>query len=179
LKTALLVVCLCGFAFFSVHLKTELRHERSPIAALKLKEPMPDFTVTDLAGKSVKFSDLSRGKRLVAINFWATWCGPCRMEMPGFEKLFREQAGKGFTFLAINEDRERPKLDAYLKQKPVTFPVLIDPDQKVSEKLGINALPTTILVGADGRVQQVLEGVQPYLHYQIENLLRAEAKPKK
>ena len=140
---------------------------------------MPDFTVTDLAGKPAKFSELSRGKKLVAINFWATWCGPCRMEMPGFEKLFRDKTGEGFTILAINEDKERAKLDAYLKEKTVTFPVLVDQEQKLSEKLGITALPTTILVGADGRVQEVFEGVQPYLQYRIERLLREESKPKK
>lgn len=172
LKTALVLLFFGAFVFFSVHLKTEMRHQRSPVLALKLKEPMPDFTVVDLAGKPVKFSQLAKGKRVVAINFWATWCAPCRMEMPGFEKLFREKAKDGFTLLAINEDKERPKLDAYLKEKPVTFPVLIDQEQKLAERFGVNAFPTTILVGADGRVERIFEGVQPYLEYQIEGLLK-------
>ncbi len=179
LRSFLLLLFLCGFALFSVHVKTELRQEHSPIAALKLNEPMPDFTVKDLAGKPVKFSELSRGKKLVAINFWATWCAPCRMEMPGFEKLFREKTKEGFTLLAINEDKERAKLDLYLKEKPVTFPVLIDRDQQLAERLGITAFPTTVLVGADGKVERVLEGVQPYIEYQIELLLRRETKAKK
>ena len=140
---------------------------------------MPDFSVTDLAGKPVKFSSLSRGKKVIAINFWVTWCAPCRMEMPGFEKLFRNKTRDGFTLLAINEDKERTRLDAYLKEKPVTFPVLIDEQQKLAEKFGITAFPTTILVGADGRVQEVHEGVRPYFEYQVEGLLRRETKPKK
>lgn len=179
LKTALLVVFFFGFAFFSINLKTKLRHDQSPVAALKLQKPMPDFTVTDLAGKPVRFRQLVQGKSLVAINFWATWCAPCRMEMPGFERLFREKSRDGFILLAINEDKERPKLDAYLKAKPVTFPVLIDHEQKLAERFGINAFPTTILVGADGRVQHVYEGVQPYFEYQVSAALKNEKKPKK
>jgi len=171
LKTALLVLFLCGFALFSFHLKQQLNREQSPIESLKINDPMPDFAVTDLAGKSVAFKQLAQGKKVVAVNFWASWCGPCRMEMPNLEKLYREKNKQGFALFAISEDEAREKLDAYLKEKPVTFPIFIDDKGKVAEELGIKSLPTTVLIGPNGQVVQVTEGVQPYFEFQVDRQL--------
>jgi peroxiredoxin len=95
---------------------------------------MPDFLLPDLSGKTVKLSEVTGDNKIVMVNFWASWCGPCRVEMPTFEKLYNAQKSKGFTILAIAEDKERPKLDAYLKQKPVSFPVLIDQDGALAKQ---------------------------------------------
>ena len=133
---------------------------------------MPDFSLPDANGQMVKFSDVSRNNQVVMINFWASWCMPCRMEMPDFEKMYAAKKTKGFTILAINEDKEREKADAYLKSKPVTFPILIDGDGAIAKRFGIEALPTTILVGRDGKVLQVVEGVEPYIEFVVENELR-------
>ncbi len=160
-------------------MKTELRRDSSPTSAIKLREPLQDFTLADVNGRPVKFSELAKGKKLVAINIWATWCAPCRMEMPGFEQLYHDKKGDGFLLIAVSEDEERPKLDAYLKAKPLSFPVLVDRDQKLGKRLGITALPTTILVGADGKVQRVEEGVQPYFKYEVEASLRTVDRAKK
>jgi peroxiredoxin len=168
MKAALAVLYLCLFAAFSVTLKTELRREKSPVAALKMHEPMPDFELPDSTGRSIKFSEAARDKKIVVINFWATWCGPCRVEMPSFEKLYTEQKNNGFLILAIAEDKERAKLDEYLKKKPVSFPVLIDQDNALAERFKIESFPTTILVGADGKIRQVNEGVTPYLEFWVQ-----------
>src|SRR5213080_1036703 len=69
----------------------------------------------------------SRNK-VVLVNFWATWCGPCRIELPQFAKLYKEKSGRGLEILAVNEDREDGKLTEYLKEKPLSFPVLVDKD---------------------------------------------------
>jgi cytochrome c biogenesis protein CcmG/thiol:disulfide interchange protein DsbE len=172
MRIAIALLLLCAFAVFSIKVKNELNHKESPLGAVKLGEPMPDFTLPDASGKMVKFSDVCRENKLVMINFWASWCTPCRMEMPQFERIYATKKGQGFTLLAVNEDREREKADAYLKNKPVSFPVLIDNDGAISKQFGVKALPTTILVGQDGKVIQVVEGVEPYVEYLVDNYFR-------
>ena len=172
MKLALSLLLLGAFAVFSFTVKNRLNTKESPVTALKLSAPMPDFTLPDAGGQPVKFSDVSRQNKLVLINFWATWCTPCRMEMPEFERMYAAKKNERFTLLAIIVDKEREKAEAYLKNKPVSFPVLIDKDGAVSKQLGLQALPTTILVGEDGKVLQVIEGVQPYIEFTVENYLR-------
>jgi thiol-disulfide isomerase/thioredoxin len=133
---------------------------------------MPDFTLPDVNGQTVKLSDVCRDNQVVLINFWASWCTPCRMEMPEFEELYRSNKANGFTILAINVDKDRAKADAYLQNKPVSFPILIDKGGELSNRLKIESLPTTILVRHDGKVESVYEGVEPYIRYTVESDLR-------
>jgi peroxiredoxin len=144
MKTAIALLLLAGFAVFSVRVKNQLNTKESPLTAVKLGQPMPDFTLPDASGQLVKFSDVSRQNKVVLINFWASWCTPCRMEMPEFEQLYAAKKGEGFALLAINVDKEREKADAYLKSKPVSFPVLIDKDGAVAKQFGLEALPTKL-----------------------------------
>ena len=176
LKTALFVLSFCAFAFFSIHLKSQLRRAEAPEIAVKLREPLPDFTLDDATGKSVRFSSLTAGKKVVALNFWASWCGPCRMEMPEFEQVYRNKKDAGFLLVGVSEDENHAKMQAYLQGKPVSFPILRDGDGKLAKRFGIKALPTTILIGPDGRVERVMEGVQPYFEYQLARLLHDEKK---
>jgi peroxiredoxin len=173
MKAALAVIFLVVFAVFSVALKTELRRDKSPIAALKINSQMRDFSLPDTNGKAVKLSEMMRDKKIVLVNFWASWCGPCRVEMPSFEKLYNEEKNNGFIILAISEDDQRPKLDQYLKQRPVSFPVLIDVDGALAKQLKVQSLPTTVLVEHDGKIREVHEGVQPYLQYSVQAALHS------
>ena len=172
MKTALAIVFVAAFAVFSIKVKNQLTAKESPLDKVKLGEPMPDFTLPDAGGQMVKFSDVCRQNKLVMINFWASWCTPCRMEMPQLERIYAAKKSQGFTLLAVNEDSEREKADAYLKSKPLSFPVLMDTDGAVSKQLGVKALPTTILVGQDGKVIQVVEGMEPYVQYLIDSYLQ-------
>lgn len=171
MRTLFVIVSLCLFAAYSGVLKTELSREKSPVAKLKIGEPMPDFELPGLDGKMVKLSEMIRGKKLVVINFWATWCGPCRIEMPSFEQIYRKHKDNGFVILAIAEDQKRAKLDDYLSEKPVTFPVLVDEGGLVAKKFNIENFPTTIQVAGDGTIQEVHEGVHSYLKYSVERTL--------
>ena len=177
MKTAVLVLFLCLFAVFSFTLKTELRREKSPVATLKIGEAMPDFELPDSNGKAVKLSEALREKKLVMINFWATWCGPCRVEMPSFEQLYNEQKDNGFTILAIAEDKERAKVDQYLKEKPVSFPILIDQGGALATQLKIESFPTTVLLDQNGKIREVHEGVDPYLKYAVQSRLNPSKQP--
>ena len=170
-KRAALVIFFCLVAVFSVAVKTELRREKSPVAAIKIGQPMADFKLNDTSGNQVTFSEMSRNKKIVMVNFWATWCGPCRVEMPGLEKLYKDQKDNGFLIVAISEDKERARLDEYLKTKPVSFPVLVDSENGLASQLNIQSLPTTILIEQGGKVRSVHEGVQPYFEYVVREAL--------
>jgi peroxiredoxin len=170
---------VAGCAVFSVLVKNELRADHSPIESLQIGQPMPDFTLTDRSGAQVALHQVLQENKIVAINFWASWCGPCRLEMPGFEKAYATKHGDGFGLLGINEDDKREDMDAYLAKKPVTFPVLLDADSALMKRLGVRALPTTVLVGGDGRIRMVTEGVQEYLEIFVDAQLKAAPTEKK
>jgi peroxiredoxin len=167
------------FALFSILLKNELRKETSPLAELPLGRPMPDFTLRDTQGGEFTLSRIVSHKKLVLINFWATWCPPCRLEMPDFEKMYEKSSRRGLLIIAVNEDTEPEKLEAYLQQKPVSFPILIDRDGVLAKKFGIRAFPTTILVAADDKIMAVIEGLDQYMKYRVDGVLQADTEGKK
>jgi peroxiredoxin len=173
MKTALTIFFLALFVVFSVKVKNDLRREKSPLEAIKIGEMMPDFTLPDPSGADVTFSQAKGQNKLIVINFWASWCGPCRIEMPGFEKMYKAKKQSGLLILGVNEDEERTKMDEYLKGKPVSFPVLVDRGSELMKRFGVRALPTTIVVNSDGKVQMVYEGLQEYLEFLVESQLKA------
>ena len=159
------------FAAFSVSVKNQLRKETSPLEALPLGSLMPSFTLEDSNGDTFEFEEGPQADKLTLINFWATWCGPCRMEMPSFERIHTAKQKERFRILAVNEDEKRSELDAYLAKKPVTFPILLDPEGKLATQLKIRAFPTSIFVNAEGKIVKVTEGLDPYLQFVVENTL--------
>jgi peroxiredoxin len=109
-----------------------------------------DFVLPDLAGKNVKLSDF-QGK-VVLLNFWASWCPPCRSEMPGLQKLFEKLKGSNFQMLAVSLDRDPRAARAIIKEYGYTFPVLLAPGDKVAEHYKIGAIPTTFIIDKQGRI---------------------------
>ncbi len=121
--------------------------------------PAPGFTLESLDGADVSLEQF-RGQYLV-INFWATWCGPCKMEMPSLEALHQTFKSKNLKLLAVSGDMfgaqvVRPFVEAH----NLTFTVLLDPALKVSHKFGVVSLPTTYLVGPDGNIIGVSQGAE-------------------
>ncbi len=110
----------------------------------------PNFTLKDLAGKPVQLKTY-RGK-LVFLNFFATWCGPCREEMPALEQLQRAHSAKGFTVLAVDMRESAKTVQAFLNELKVSFPTVLDTDGTVNHDYGIRALPVSFLVGRDGKI---------------------------
>lgn len=128
--------------------------------ALKTPIALPDFALADLSGTMVRIESF-RGK-WVLLNFWATWCPPCRAEMPGMNELQKAFGGSTFTFVAIDSQEEPSKVKEFIEREQYTMPVLLDVDGNVSATFGINSLPTTFLVDPQGIVQGGMIGSQHY-----------------
>jgi peroxiredoxin len=118
---------------------------------------MPDFSLPDLDGNMVRLKDF-RGKP-VLINAWATWCPPCRYEMPDLHAYYLEHQPDGLVVLAINAGETREQAAAFAQNLGLTFPVLLDENEALMDALSIRDYPTSILVGADGRVMVVHIGL--------------------
>jgi peroxiredoxin len=118
--------------------------------------PPPPLALKDLDGRQHRLVDY-RGK-VVLINFWATWCGPCREEMPSIQELKNKLAGRPFVVLAVNLDEPESRIRKFLTQMKLDFPILLDPDRKVAKGWNARILPATFIVGPDGRVRYSLVG---------------------
>ncbi len=132
----------------------------------------PDFALPDLAGQTVRLSDF-RGKRAVFLNFWATWCPPCRAEMPTMERAYQAYGEKGLEILAISIDAGAPdEVAAFMKELTLSFPALLDPRAEVSALYRIPGIPATVLIDREGVIRSVEIGYRDW--YSAESRKRLE-----
>ncbi|WP_371195291.1 TlpA disulfide reductase family protein [Glaciecola sp. SC05] len=108
----------------------------------------PDFTLKSKESGNIRLSE-QRGN-IVMVNFWASWCGPCREELPEMEEIYQEYRDLGFEILAVNVDDHPDKANVLLDDIEVSFPVLYDTDGNVSQLYDVNAMPTTVIIDRDG-----------------------------
>jgi len=127
--------------------------------AVAIQDEAPDFTLKSLEGSNLRLEEY-RGQ-VVLINFWASWCGPCRQEMPLLDRLHHRYEDTGFAVLGINVEGEIKPAQEIVDKTNVTFPVLIDEDQKVSEMYNLEAMPSTVVVDRDGVVRYIHRGYKP------------------
>ena len=132
-------------------LATALLATAWPAAATDGAVPAPQFSLASRAGGEVSLADLKG--QVVMINFWASWCGPCRQEFPALDQIYAKYKPMGFTLVAINVESETSDAAKFLSATPASFPILFDPDNTVSGKYGVSAMPTTVLVDRQGRVR--------------------------
>ena len=118
--------------------------------------PLPEVTVTDMAGRPVDLADL-RGRPLL-INFWATWCPPCREEMPALERIERKWAERGAAVVVINFEEDEETIRRYLAENGLSLPVFQDSSGDVTQILDITYLPTTLFVDSAGVIRSRNEG---------------------
>ena len=143
-------------------------------ASVQLASNAPDFTLRSVAGTNLRLQE-QRGQ-VVLVNFWATWCGPCRQEMPHLNRIYDKYRSAGFVLLGVNID-EDPRAAADLAAKlGLKFPVLLDSDKKVSRVYDMSAMPATLMIDRDGRVRHIHRGYRDGVEKTYEEQVRALLK---
>ncbi len=134
----------------------------------------PDFTLRSVDGPNVRLQE-QRGQ-VVLVNFWATWCGPCRQEMPQLNKLYDKYRAAGFNLLGINIDDDGRRAGDVVRKLGLRFPVLLDSDKAVSRLYDLSTMPTTLLIDRNGSVRHVhngyLAGYEDQYDKEIRGLLK-------
>jgi peroxiredoxin len=141
-------------------------------AAQTLSGPAPGFTLQSLDGQQVSLASL-KGK-VVMVNFWATWCVPCRQEMPHLQALYERYNSLGFELLAVNVEKDNAEgARKWLEETPVTFPVLFDPNNQVTKLYKVQTMPSTVMVARDGTMRFIHHGYKPGYEGEYQTQVRA------
>ncbi len=144
--------------------------QNPPVSHSALKAP--DFALQDAKGQTVHLSDFE-GK-LIILNFWATWCGPCRTEIPGFVRLYSTYRDKGLVIVGVSVDQNGWQVvKPFINQFKINYPVLMANQQVVMDYGGIQAIPTTFIINQQGEIVERIVGLRPetYFENRIQQLL--------
>ena len=140
--------------------------------AATVSGPAPNFMLQSNAGRQVSLASL-KGK-VVMVNFWATWCVPCRQEMPHLQALYEKYQGLGFELLAVNVEKNNSEgARKWLEETPVTFPVLFDPENQVTKLYKVQTMPSTVIIGRDGTMRFMHNGYKPGYENDYQTQVRA------
>jgi peroxiredoxin len=134
----------------------------------------PDFTLRGSDGRNVRLDEL-RGQ-VVLVNFWATWCGPCREEMPRLNSLYEKYRKSGFVLLGVNIDDDPHTAIATASKLNVAFPVLLDTDKKVSKLYDLSTMPSTVVIDRDGKMRFLHRGYRAGVEGDYEQQIRGLLK---
>ncbi|MDB6088931.1 MAG: thiol-disulfide isomerase-like protein [Gammaproteobacteria bacterium] len=130
-----------------------------PCLAASSSSPAPQFTLGARGGREVNLAQYKG--QVVMLNFWASWCGPCRQEMPLLENIYKKYNKLGFTLLGVNVEPDSKAADDWLKQTPVSFPILYDKESKVSKLYDGSGMPSTVIIDRKGNLRVLHHGYKP------------------
>lgn len=151
-------------------------------AALLTAQAAPDFQLKDIQSKPVRLSTVNQGKGVV-MNFWATWCIPCRDEMSALTSLYDHYSEQSISFLAVSVDDQKSaaKVRPYVKSRQYPFTILLDTDNAVKRLYQVNVIPTTVLIDSNGKIvwfhTGYRKGDEKELEQEIQKLLAPESVP--
>jgi len=175
LSVSVVVFCALGLACLFVFRSSSTRTVKAEsIKPSGERKPAPEFALKDADGRMVRLSDY-RGK-VVLLNFWATWCGPCRMEVPWLIEMQRDNKDRGFEVLAVSmDDNGWEDVKPFLAEMKINYRVMIGNDETAQNYGGVESLPTTFLIDRDGKVAVVHVGLTSKKDIQdgVDQLLQA------
>ena len=145
--------------------------EKAGVVELKEGQQAPGFTLLTLDGGRASLAD--HRDKLVVLNFWATWCQPCTVEMPSLEALWRRHRDRVLVVVGVSVDRGAPRalLEPYVRNLKLTFPILLDPDSKTSDRWRVTALPATFIVRPGGEVAGMAMGARQWNSDEMQALV--------
>jgi peroxiredoxin len=170
-----ILLWVAGLAWTGISAGQAGQSSSEGVAAPQVGFMAPDFKLMALDGASYALAEL-RGQP-VLINLWATWCPPCRAEMPTLQQMHEEYKSQGLVILAVNATTQDDplKIPAFIKQYGLTFPILLDETGEVSRAYQLRSLPSSYFIGRDGRIKEVVIGgpmAPALLRTRIEEILR-------
>jgi cytochrome c biogenesis protein CcmG, thiol:disulfide interchange protein DsbE len=170
-----LAILLLGAAWMAYSRVPDSQARSAPAASPREGFPAPDFTLDRLNGGTASLS-AQRGQ-VVVVNLWASWCGPCRAEMPALQKVYAAERGRGLQVLGVNSTSQDTEASAraFVREFHLTFPILLDRDGLVSQRYHLQALPTTFIVDRHGIIRSVIVGgpmTEAFLQSKLESLLQ-------
>jgi len=162
-KWTVRVAALCAAAFLST-----MAGAAGPVG------PAPAFSLPQRGGTTLTLEGLKG--QVVMLNFWASWCGPCRAEMPLLDSMYKRYSKQGFTLLGVNVEAETADAEQILKTRPVSFPILWDKESKVSQLYSVSAMPSSVFIDRKGNVRYVHRGFKAGDENEYLNQIRALLK---
>lgn len=153
-------------AIFCIAILISMAASAGPISGVA-----PGFTLSSRSGESVALADLKG--QVVMVNFWATWCAPCRQEMPHLEALYQRYSPLGFTLLGVNVEEDSSGAEAWLAETPVSFPILFDTQNNVTALYDVIAMPSTVLIDRQGNLRYLHHGYKPGYENEYQTQIRA------
>ena len=174
----LIVLLLAGAAWVWLSRPTEGSVTKGGIPAPRQGFLAPDFSLQDANGQSLTLSELCG--QPVVVNFWASWCPPCRAEMPALERVYQEYQDKGLVLLAVNAANQDSleAAQAFMQDNGLTFPALYDTQGEAARLYAVRSLPSTFFIGRDGIIQEVVIGgpmAEALLRQRVERLFEGQA----
>ncbi len=173
-------VVLFGCLFLMQHAATAQPPSGSvnPQGKTRVGQPMPSFKVIDTSGNSFSLADL-KGK-VVVVNFWATWCGPCTFEIPRLEKeVWQKHKSDNFAMVAIAREQSTPEIKAFREKQHFTYPIAPDPNRSIYSLFADSGIPRTYVVGTDGIIVFQSEGYNPAEFDRMKNAVEQALKSTK
>ncbi len=152
--------------------KAELQNTSISTTAVAEEEKLPDFTLPDVAGREINLRSYE-GKKIVVLNLWATWCGPCRHEIPDFNAAYEAYKNRGVEFLGLSVDQNAEEVvPPFLEKLPIAYPVVLG-SMELSFRYGARGIPTTFIIDKNGRVQRRFVGMisRQILEQELQKLL--------